>query len=210
MVRTWLTRSATLVAVCLSLFAAAGTAHAAARTPVAPTSATIVSTSAPDQHGGVWVHTVRAWKTVTPLSLPDAHGNVYAEGTSTITPYSLIGGGCGSGYTTVDNGWHYAVGPVWFLQIDFWSQDEWNDCNATVTNKYVDPQCVAYQGSECKDTSQGVNPNISCVFSGVFGVCDRDWANVNTYNRWTAGNRIQYMRTEVDEFGNYAFNNNVG
>lgn len=189
-------------------------AHAAAptRVLVAPSSVTITQ-SQPDSNGGVWVHTIRAWKTAVPLSKPDANGNVYATIAPTASPYICTvdcGGGCTNGYTTLDNGWHYAIGPVWFLAIDFDTQDHWDNCVNNVANKYVDPQCVSYQGSICYSWSSGVYHDVNCDVSPTFGTCNQDWANIHTKNGWDGSDRWQYFRTWVDVYGDWRFANNVG
>lgn len=189
--------------------------HAASqsRTLMAPTSVRVIH-SKPDASGGVWTETIRVWKTSVPLSKPDVAGNLYAILPSGTSPYVTGGGGgCSgttTGYVTLDNGWHYAIGPAWFLSIDFYTQDKWDNCNGTVTNMYEDPQCVAYQGSNCTGTTSGVFHDVFCDVSPTVGTCNQDWANVNTYNNWNGQNRVEYMRTWVDMFGDYRYANNVG
>ena len=188
-------------------------AHAAApsRVLVAPSSVT-TSQSQPDSNGGVWVHTTRSWGTAVPLSKPDAKGNVYATIASGVNPYSCTtcGGGCTSGYTTLDNSWSYIIGFIWFLEIDVYTQDHWDNCVGTVTNLYIDPQCVSHQGASCNSTSSGVNHDVYCNVFPTIGTCNIDWANINTRNGWNGEVRWQYFRTWVDIFGHYRFANNVG
>lgn len=178
-------------------------------------SAVRVIRGQPDASGGVWIQTIRVWKTSVPLSKPDAVGNLYATVPLGVNPYLTGGGGGGcsgttTGYVTLDNNWSYIIGPMYFLSIDFYTQDFWDNCNGTVTNKYEDPQCVAYQGSACTGTTSGVYHDVFCDVSPTIGTCNQDWANVNTYNNWNGQNRVEYMRTWVDMFGDYRYANNVG
>lgn len=203
--------SGMLAGALFSVFVSSGVVHAAgAATPphvAAQPTSTIVIRSAPDAEGGVWVHTETVWRTAYPLTKPNAAGHVFAAG-AVADAYSG-GGSCTPGYVTKDNQWGYSIGPLWFLQIDVWTQDKFN-CVNDVTNEYIDPQCVANNGSQCLGTTQGVFHNVNCDTSPTFGTCNKDWVNINTYNGWNGANRTQYLRTWVDFAGNYGFHDNVG
>lgn len=201
------------LALVLNVLGTTPSTHAAAanRTLVAPTSVT-VTRSAPDANGGIWVHTERAWVTKVKLSKSDAQGNHYANLSPGQNPYSCVESctGCGDGYTTLDNKWAYIIGPIWFLAIDFNTQDHWDNCNNTVTHMYTDPQCVGYQNSTCSAWTTGVFHDVNCNQLPTNGTCNQDWGDVNTKETWDGNQRWQYLRTWVDIYGAYKYVNNVG